>query len=181
MLKKILSNSVIVIIAGFLFFQVGRYFYFQPDVVQGEGAPNFKAQILTGEEMELSDLRGNYVLVDFWGSWCGPCRKENPQLVQFYNKYKNATFAEASGFEVVSVAIERNADRWKRAIEKDGLNWKYHVMDATTNMRFFNSPIAEEFGVKEVPSKFLLNEKGQIMGVNLSFEEMDKLLQKRLR
>ena len=181
MVKKILSNSFLVIAVGILLFYIGRYFYFQPDVIQGERAPNFKAQIISGEEMELSDLRGKYILVDFWGSWCGPCRKENPQLVQFYNKYKKATFADADGFEVVSVAIERKAERWKKAIEKDGLNWKYHIMDTATDLRFFNSPIAAEFGVKEVPSKFLLNPKGQIIGVNLSFEEMNKLLQKRLQ
>lgn len=181
MFKKIASNTFILLIIAFVLFQLGRYFYFQPSVIQGEDSPNFTAELLNGEEMQLSDLRGKYVLVDFWGSWCAPCRRENPQLVQFQQKYKDTPFKKANGLEVVSVAIERREASWKKAIQADGLNWKYHILDKATDMRFFDSPIAGIFGVKEVPSKFLLNEKGQIIAVNKSFKEMDELLQKRVR
>lgn len=181
MLKKILSNSFVILIVTFAIFQVGRYFYFQPSVIQGENSPNFSAQLITGEQMQLSDLQGKYVLVDFWGSWCAPCRRENPQLVQFYKKYKDTPFQKADGLEVVSVAVERREASWKKAIQADGLNWKYHIMDKATDMRFFDSPIANLFGVKEVPSKFLLNEKGQIIAVNKSFKEMDEMLASRIK
>ena len=91
-------------------------------------------------------------------------------------------FKEGNGFEVVSVAIEtEKRDRaWKKAIERDGLSWSYHIMDKATNLRFFDSPIAGLYGIKEVPSKFLINPQGAIIGVNLSFPEMEKLLNKRL-
>ena len=172
---KILGLLVVVLLA----YGVGRHFYFKPRYINGEAAPDFSTTTINGQPFALSDLRGHYVLVDFWGSWCAPCRKENPQLVDFYQKYQNATFQDAEGFEVVSVGIERSPQSWKNAIQRDGLNWPYHVMDENQDMRFFDAKIAGLFGIKEVPSKYLLNPTGEIIGVNLSFEQMDNLLKRR--
>lgn len=174
--SKILAALVVVL----LVYGIGRYLYFKPKFINGEAAPNFTAQTINGQPFKLSDLQGNYVLVDFWGSWCAPCRKENPQLVDFYQKYKDAQFRDATGFEVVSVGIERSEKSWKNAIQRDGLNWQYHVMDENKDMRFFDAKIAGMFGIKEVPSKYLLNQKGEIIGVNLSYDEMARLLNSRM-
>ena len=148
--------------------------------MNGELTPDFTATTITGEQLQLSSLRGNYVLLDFWGSWCGPCRQENPGLVQLYDKYQNTSFQQAESFVVVSIGIEENESRWRRAIERDGLHWPHHILDTATSLRFFDSELAQQFGVKQVPTKYLLNEKGLIIAVNPSVKELDRLLGERV-
>ena len=176
-MKKISFNTVLnVLIVVLVVGLAVRYFYFQPRFDSGENLPDFSATLLNGESFQLSDLRGNYVLVDFWGSWCGPCRVENPRLVALYKKYNGRKFEGAEGFEILSVGIEKNENSWKKAIEKDGLSWKYHVLDLTESFKFFNSEIASQFGVKQLPSKYLLDKNGVIISVDPDFEELDALL-----
>ncbi|MCP3891467.1 MAG: TlpA family protein disulfide reductase [Desulfobulbaceae bacterium] len=180
-MKKTIFNSILnILLVGVIALFIGRYFYFKPAFVNGEQAPTFSATLANGEKMQLSDLEGNYVLLDFWGSWCRPCRSENPQLVQLYDKYSAKKFKDAQRFEIVSIGIEKNKDRWLRAIRNDGLKWKYHILDEATNMRFFDAEIAGLYEVKQVPTTFLINPKGVIIGVNLTLNEIDKLLEKRL-
>lgn len=176
MLKKYLFSILLLLALGFF---VGKYFYMQPKFINGEVAPQFEAQLISGENMKLSDLKGKYVLLDFWGTWCAPCRKEIPEVKALYKKHHN------KGFEVVSIALEgagkRTEERWRKAVASLGLDWKYHIFDPVTNFKLLDAKISSQlYGVKEVPTKYLLNEKGQIIGVNLPFEEMDKILTKRL-
>ncbi|MFN0037825.1 MAG: TlpA family protein disulfide reductase [Saprospiraceae bacterium] len=152
-------------LVAFVFFQ-----YRQPRFVAGEKAPDFEVGLLNGERAKLSDLKGKYVLLQFWGSWCGPCRKENPQLVELYRKYHDR------GFEVFSVALEQNPRAWQRAIEQDGLVWKHHAMESAE----FDGGRAKQFNIKSIPATFLLNSEGVIMGVNLKPEYMDKMLGEKL-
>ncbi|MEM6319452.1 MAG: TlpA disulfide reductase family protein [Bacteroidota bacterium] len=175
--NKILIGLIVVLVLGY----VGRIFYMQPKVVNGEDAPSISGTLLNGESFDLKELRGQYVLVDFWGSWCGPCLVEMPGIKQINEKYKDAQFKDANGLALVSVAIERDENRWKRAVERIGMPWKYHIADLTTSFKFINSPIASEFGVKQVPSKFLLDENGVIIGVNQSIEALDAFLERRLK
>lgn len=177
MLKKYAWLIFVLLVGGFI---VGQYFYKLPKFVNGETALDFSVTLNDQETFHLSDLKGNFVLLDFWGSWCGPCRAQNRDLVRLHKKFENARFQKAKGFEIVSVGVETNADRWQRAIAKDGLNWTYHILDKATSLRFFDSPIAKLYGVKELPTTYLINEEGFIMGVNLSIEEIDKLLSNRL-
>jgi thiol-disulfide isomerase/thioredoxin len=169
---------VLLLIGGFY---VGKYLYMKPKHVNGEQAPNFTATTMQAEPFDLAKLRGKLVLLDFWGSWCGPCIAEMPGLKSLYEKYKDSSFENAQGFEIVGIGIEEDAQRWRAAIERLQLPWRYQIMDQNTSLRFFDGQIAQLFGVRQVPSTFLLNEKGDIMGVNLSPDEMDKLLGKRLR
>lgn len=165
----------ILIIAVVALYFGGRHFYFKPKFINGEDVPNIKAQLIDGADFDLKQLTGKYVLVDFWGSWCGPCRQESPQMVELHQRFSDQSFKDASGFEIVSVAIETDEGRWRNAIERDGLDWPYHIGQFDR----FSSPIAKEFGVREIPTKYLLNPKGQIIGVNLSFDEMTDLLASR--
>ncbi|MCO6493426.1 MAG: TlpA family protein disulfide reductase [Phaeodactylibacter sp.] len=177
---KITFNTVLnILLAGVIVLFISRHFYKQPGFVNGEPAPDFTATTIGGEPFQLSALRGQYVLLDFWGSWCGPCRKENPALAQVYAQYQNARFKGAEGFAIVSIGIEENEGRWRRAIERDGLRWPYHILDKASSLRFFDSELARQFSVREVPTKYLLNEKGVIIAVNPSAEELGRLLEER--
>ena len=170
-MKKLVFPGIIVIFL--LGYFVGKPLYMQPAYQRGETAPVITGTTLGGEKFSLNDLKGKFVLIDFWGSWCGPCRRENPNLVALYKKFKRNNKVE---LEVVSIGVETNENRWKKAINRDGLIWPYHILDKAESLRFFDSPIAKKYGVKEVPSKFLLNPSGEIIGVNLPFAEMEEKL-----
>lgn len=175
-MKKILKGNVffvLIVIISWLAYQ----WYKAPKYSQGEIAPDFTSITPNGEEMSLSDFKGKYVLLDFWGSWCGPCRVENPSIVELYTKYKDAPFKNADGFTVFSVGMETNKNRWIAAIQQDNLYWPNHVSE----VKRLKSDVALQYKVREIPTKYLINPKGNIIGVNMSFAEMDKLLSEQLK
>ncbi len=164
-----------ILIAVIAIVAIGRIAYFWPKYKSGESAPEFQATLPDGKGFRLSALRNKYVLLHFWGSWCGPCRVENPQLVALYKKYKG------DKFDIVSVAIEKDASRWQRALTQDGLTWPYQMMEITPSLRFFDAPIANQFGVKKLPSLFLLRPGGAIILVDPSIEELQHALDAALQ
>lgn len=176
-MPKLTFNTLLGLLAvGLLALFVGRYFYMQPSLINGERAPDFEAELLDGNAFALSELQGQYVLIDFWGSWCPPCRKENPELVALYDKYHSASFQDAKGFTIVNIGVEEQEARWKKAIKQDQLHWPYHIFDQASSLRFFDSRLAELYGVKQVPTKYLLNPDGRIIAVDPSAEQTDKIL-----
>ena len=152
-------------LVGFIFYK-----YRQPRFVAGEKAPDFEVGLMTGERTKLSDLKGKYVLLQFWGSWCGPCRKENPELVELYHKYHQR------GFEIFSIGLEQNPRAWQAAIAKDSMTWKYHTMESAE----FKGGRAQQFNIKSIPATFLINAEGVIMGVNLKPDYIDKMLGEKI-
>lgn len=160
-------------------FTVAKHFYLQPNLTKGEKAPEFIGMLPGDSALKLSDLRGQIVLLDFWGSWCGPCIQEAPGLIKLHEKYDRAAFSGAEGFAIVSIAVEKNKDRWINAIERLGLIWPYHLLDPVSNFKFFDSPIANEYGVKQLPTKFLIDENGKILDVNPTFSDVEKYLEGR--
>lgn len=133
----------------------------------GSIAPDLAYPDPDGNIRKLSDLRGKVVLLDFWASWCRPCRGENPHVVAMYQKYHD------KGFEVFSVSLDRDKESWKRAIASDGLVWPNHVSD----LKYWSSEAARTYGVSSIPSTFLLDQDGRIIAKNLRGEALAKALQ----
>jgi thiol-disulfide isomerase/thioredoxin len=154
----------------------GWYWYKLPKFVVGEQAPDFSFQSLTGQTVRLSEFRGKYVLLHFWGSWCGPCRRENPDILSAYGKYHAAAFRDGYGFEVVSIGMETSPEAWRKAIQKDGLLWVNHY----TDLQNLNGLIAKQYRVTEIPTTYLLNPEGKIIAVNPTHDALEKALEDRL-
>ncbi len=168
---------ILVVVLGVVGFQFAKSFYMQPSIDEGEKTHDFSAILADGSPFEMSDLRGQYVLLDFWGSWCGPCMGEIPHLKELYGKYSSVKFKNGAGFTVVSIAVEKDERRWRRALERFQMPWKYQVLDLASSLRFFDSPIAAEYGVKQVPTKFFIDENGTILSVDQPFEEIAAFLE----
>ena len=123
----------------------------------GEIAPEMNLKNPKGEIMTLASLKGKYVLIDFWASWCGPCRRENPTVVRLYNKYKD------QGFEVYSVSLDKQKSRWEAAIKKDGLIWKSHVSD----LKGWRTVATKLYGFGGIPYTVLIDKEGKIIATRL--------------
>ncbi|MDT3404410.1 TlpA disulfide reductase family protein [Mucilaginibacter terrae] len=136
-------------------------------VAIGAVAPDFAMADTAGNMVKLSSLRGKYVLVDLWASWCGPCRQENPNVVRTFNKYKDRNFT------VLGVSLDRPdaKDKWLAAIKKDGLTWT-HVSD----LKFWDNEVAKAWGVRAIPQNFLLDPNGKVIAKNLRGDALDAKL-----
>lgn len=141
-------------------------------VKEGSEAPNIALPNPDGKIIELKSLRGKVVLLDFWASWCGPCRRENPNVVSLYNKYKD------KGFTVFSVSLDRpgGMENWKEAIAQDHLSWPNHVSD----LQHWNSAAGRAYGIESIPRTFLLNKEGVIVATNLRGENLEPAIKKYL-
>ncbi len=131
----------------------------------GAEAPDFEANDPLGHPIKLSSYRGKVVLVDFWASWCGPCRAENPNVVKAFQKY------HAKGFEVLGVSLDKDKAKWEQAIQADGLTWRQ-----VSDLSQWNSNLAKLYNVTSIPTNFLLDKNGVILGKSLRGQDLERKL-----
>jgi peroxiredoxin len=136
----------------------------------GSAMPNFTQNDVNGKPVSLASFKGKYVLVDFWASWCGPCRAENPNLVKEYNAFKSKNFT------ILSVSLDNSKDKWVEAIKKDGLTWT-HVSD----LKYWKNEVAVQFGIESIPASFILDPTGKIIGRDLRGADLGAFLTKTLK
>ena len=132
----------------------------------GQIAPEISLPDTAGNIIKLTTLRGKYVLIDFWASWCGPCRRENPNLVRVYNRFKD------KNFQIYGVSLDKSGDNWKAAIVKDGLTW-IHVSD----LKYWESEASALYGVKSIPYSVLIDPSGKIIQKGLRADALEKVLE----
>lgn len=131
----------------------------------GSPAPEISLAQPNGEVLSLSDLKGQYVLIDFWASWCGPCRRENPNVKKVYEKYHD------KGFEILGVSLDKNRNAWLAAIEQDGLTWP-HISD----LKYWSSAVVPEYNITGIPLTVLVDKEGNIVEKNLRGPALEKKL-----
>lgn len=137
---------------------------------EGMDAPDISLPDPSGKNKKLSDLRGKVVLIDFWASWCGPCRRENPNVVRAYNKYKD------KGFDIFSVSLDSDGGKWQAAIQQDNLTWSNHVSD----LKGWQSAAAKQYGVSSIPHTILVGKDGKILATHLRGGQLDAMLSELL-
>lgn len=136
----------------------------------GQPAPDFTMNTMDGKTVKLSDLRGKYVLLDFWASWCMPCREENPNVVKAYHKYKDRNFT------ILGISLDKDPVAWKQAVIADGLSWTH-----ASELKDFESPTVRMYQIESIPASFILDPQGKIIAKNLRGADLDSFLNKTLR
>ena len=143
----------------------------------GNKAPEIMMATPKGNVITLSSLKGKLVLIDFWASWCGPCRAENPAVVAAYKKYHESKFKSGKGFEILSVSLDQNEFAWAKAIEKDSLSWPYHVSD----LQGWSNAAALRYRVNSIPTNVLVDGDGIIIAKNLRGSSLENALEEQLK
>ncbi len=146
--------------------------YHRLEFTNGNIIPDIRLPNQINDTLSLYSLKENIVLVQFWASWCGPCRMENRSLVNLYSRFQHSQMKDGGTFKIFSISVDKNPDAWKEAVVNDNMIWTNHVID-------LKSTVAKTFNVNSIPTTFLIDQNGMIIGVNLSALELEKILEKR--
>lgn len=156
----------------FLFLGITPIFAQKTGTDVGNKAPELTYKNPNGEFMSLSELNGKVVIIDFWASWCGPCRRENPHVAALYKQHKKTKFKNGNGLAIYSVSLDTKKSSWMKALNDDQLYWEHHVSD----LKGWNSAGAAIYGVRSIPQTFIIDGKGIIIAKNLRDKELDDFL-----
>ncbi len=159
-LRVTLFVAVVLVIVGFIYLKLIA-------ANEGDSAPEIQTQLVDGTDFKLSDLQGDYVLLSFWGSWCGPCRAKAPELINFHKKFE-------SKFKMVSIALEKDAKAGVIAADRDGFTWKYQIIEESQFVMM--SSMAQDYGVTSIPTIFLISPEGVLLGEK-SLEEVEEIIE----
>lgn len=174
-LLKIIISVVAIFIIGTFYVSLKKTEIYDTKNLVGTNLDNFELNSLNKNLKINQELVKNsqYTLINFWASWCAPCRRENPNIVSAYKKHKDTRFKEGNGFEIFSVSLDKSAESWIKAINQDELFWKYHVSD----LGGWNSEGAKIYNIRSIPSNVLINSKGIIIAKNLKGPALHRFLE----
>lgn len=166
---------LVLTVAGFFGWKYYQQ-YNEPAFTNGEMIRDIRLPDQSGDTLSLYSLKGNIVLLQFWASWCGPCRYENQELTLLYSKFQNVSMKDGGTFKIFSVSLDKNKDAWMNAVANDQMIWKENVIDADEK----STDIANQFNVHSIPATYLIDQSGMIIGVNLSPMQIESVLSKRI-
>jgi thiol-disulfide isomerase/thioredoxin len=170
-MKKLILMVAIVLAGSYLL----NVFAQKQGIEIGNKAPEISLPSPEGKIVTLSSLTNKVVLIDFWGTWCAPCVKEQPELAKLYKKYKSRSFKNGIGFEIYGVSLDAKRENWENGIKTQKINW-IQVSD----LKFWRSPVAKTYNIQELPYNMLLDGRGVILAKNLHGAELEKYISKFL-
>ena len=166
---KVFQVIIFLVLAALVYF-VYQFMYLKPTFMVGEKIPDFKTKTIDGKNFSIDELEGKLVLMEFWGTWCGPCRKQMPELSKLYRTYKDSLHGT---FEIVSLAMDDDTTLLRNVINQDSMSWPYHLREPKNG-----GEITNLFQIKEIPTSYLINDQAQIIRVNPTIDELKDLLMK---
>jgi len=166
---KIFQIVIFIVLAALVYF-IYQFMYMKPTFMVGEKIPDFQTKTIDGKKFSMDELKGKLVLMEFWGTWCGPCRKQMPELSKLYRTYRDSLHGT---FEIVSLAMDDDTTVLRNVINQDTMIWPYHLREPQNG-----GEITSLFQIKQIPTSYLLNDQGQIIRVNPTIDELKDLLTK---
>lgn len=177
---KRFRNFLYLIFGAIIVFALIQKPWSSKQLIRGAAIPDAQIQMLDGSQRHFHEFQGHYLLIEFWGSWCAPCRQDNPNLVRIYQQFKDMAQNEDLAFEIVSISVEKQLTDYQLAVQQDQLNWPYQSVILDPSLSFKDNQLLKQFDIEKIPTRFLINPKSRIVMVNPSIEELEEFLVQKI-